>query len=387
MRIAIVAGSFPVLSETFVLNQITGLLDRGHDVRVFADEPGGGDVVHPDVDRYGLLERTHYWSQERSLRKLLSPRRALRAAVEGHPGEAGLQPVGEFDAILCHFGHVGERVRRLRRLGVIEGPLAVIFHAWDVTVLFNEQPETFYDLLFDEAELLLPISENWRGRLQELGADPSRIEVHHMGIDTDRFECRLRSRDAAEPTRFVMVARLVEKKGVEYAIRALAAARRRHGIDARLEILGDGPLRGPLGELAMRFEVDDVVDFLGWCDQDVVAERLAAAHILCAPSVTAENGDMEGIPVGIMEAMASGMPVVSTRHSGIAELVEDGVTGYLVDERDVGELAEAMRTLAENPDDWAQLGAEGRAKVEREFDVDRLNDRLELLLKDLAVER
>jgi colanic acid/amylovoran biosynthesis glycosyltransferase len=385
MRIAIVAGAFPVLSETFVLNQITGLLDRGHDVRVFADHAGDSDVVHPDVESYGLLERTHYWSEGRRYRKLLDPRRTLRAAAEGSTREAALEPVGEFDAILCHFGHVGERVRRLRKLGVIDGPLAVIFHAWDLTVLFNEKERSFYDSLFEEAEMLLPISEKWRGRLIELGADPRRIEVHHMGIDTRRFECRLRSRGEEEPTRFVMVARLVEKKGVEYAIRALAAVRRRYGVDARMEILGDGPLRDPLGEIVRGLEVGDAVQFLGWCDQDVVAERLRAAHVLCAPSVTAENGDMEGIPVGIMEAMASGMPVVSTWHSGIGELVEDGVTGYLVPERDVGALAEAMREVAENPGSWIRLGTRARAKVEREFDIRPLNQRLELLLKGLAV--
>lgn len=390
MKIAIVAGAFPALSETFVLNQVTGLLDRGHDVRVFAEEARQDARTHEDVARYDLLSRTTYWPSGvgAMLRLARSPRKLARAVASRNADVAlGATYVGEFDAILCHFGHVGERVRALRDAGVIDGPLAVIFHAYDVTVLLREQGEDYYERLFDQAELLLPISEAWRARLIELGAPADRIAVHHMGIDTTRFEFAPRDRAPDEPTRLVTIARLVEKKGISDAIQAVAAARRRFGTRLELDIVGDGPLRGELEALAQRCEVDDVVRFLGWRTQDEIAATLQESHILIQPSVTAANGDMEGIPVGIMEAMASGMPVVSTYHSGIPELVEDRVSGRLVPERDAGALAVALRELADDPGQWAALGAAGRAKVVAEFDVDTLNDKLQLRLQSLAESR
>lgn len=390
MKIAVIAGTFPALSETFVLNQVTGLIDRGHDVHVYADQARDEALAHDDVRRYGLQARTTYWPRgpKAMLRFARRPGRALRAMVSGQPDVAiGAEPMGEYSALLCHFGHIGERARVLREAGVIGGPLAVIFHAYDVTVLLNEQGEDFYRKLFADAELLLPISQAWRRRLIELGAPADRIEVHHMGIDTAKFEFAVRHRAPDEPTRLVAIARLVEKKGIEDAIRAVAAARRRFDTHLTFEIVGDGPLRQHLEDTARRCEVDDIVQFVGWRTQEEITGMLAAAHVLLQPSVTAANGDMEGIPVGIMEAMACGMPVISTFHSGIPELVEDGVTGRLVAERDPGALAIALRDLASAPDTWAAMGAAGRAKVEAEFDIDKLNDILQMRLKRLAVSR
>lgn len=378
MKIAIVAGVFPALSETFVLNQVTGLLDRGHDVHVFADRASDDDVTHPDVDAYGLRERTHYWPKGfRALGKAArNPASLMKAVASKNADPALTGSFGSFDAILCHFGHVGERVRKLRESGAISGPLAVIFHAYDVTVLLNERGDDYYEALFAQAELLLPISEYWQKKLIRLGADPDRLAVHHMGIDTERFDRRLRERKAGEPTRFIMIARLVEKKGVEYTVRAMMAARREGAIDAHLSIVGDGPMRVELESIVSDEGAEDSVTFHGWKTHDEVASLLQESHVLVAPSVTAENGDKEGIPVGIMEAMATGMPVISTYHSGIPELVVDGESGLLVPERDVEALAAAVAHMAGDSSDWAAYGRAGRAMVESEFDIDALNDRL-----------
>jgi colanic acid/amylovoran biosynthesis glycosyltransferase len=107
-----------------------------------------------------------------------------------------------------------------------------------------------------------------------------------------------------------------------------------------------------------------------------VIDLLASHHLFVAPSVTAASGDREGIPNVLKEAMATGMPVVSTRHSGIPELVEDGVSGYLVSERDVGALASRLRDLVEHPERWPAMGRAGRTRVENGFASQRLNERL-----------
>ncbi|HEY6104105.1 MAG TPA: glycosyltransferase, partial [bacterium] len=111
-------------------------------------------------------------------------------------------------------------------------------------------------------------------------------------------------------------------------------------------------------------------------EQGEIRRLLEGAHILLAPSVTAQDGDQEGIPNVVKEAMATGMPVVSTRHSGIPELVQDAVSGFLVAERDVDALAERLVFLIDHPETWPEMGRAGRRKVEADFDVEHMHDRL-----------
>jgi colanic acid/amylovoran biosynthesis glycosyltransferase len=118
------------------------------------------------------------------------------------------------------------------------------------------------------------------------------------------------------------------------------------------------------------------VKLLGWKQQQEITELLAQAHIYMAPSVTSRNGDREGIPVSLMEAMACGMPILSTMHSGIPELVEHGRSGFLVPERDADALAEKLSYLLENPEIWQEMGVAGRACVEQYYNIHRLNGQL-----------
>lgn len=385
MRIAVVAGVFPSLSETFVLNQVTGLIDRGHDVRVLAGRPGEEGARHPDWERYRLAERTTWWeSRSRLLRRVRWRLGRLGLCRPAPRPVDALRSQGRFDAILVHFGHLGEQVRELRAAGLIEGPLAVVFHAAELTVLLRDRPADHYAPLFESAELLLPISRRWAEKLVAMGADEIRVRVVHMGIDTRLFRFRPRRREPGGVTELVTVARLVPKKGIATAIRAVAELARRGERGLRYRILGDGPLRRELEALARSEGVEELVQFLGWRDQDEVAGVLESSHLFLLPSETGPDGDMEGIPVSLMEAMAAGMPVLSTRHSGIPELIEDGVSGLLVDEGDAAALAGGLGRLLREPESWPLLGEAGRRRVEAEFDVRRNLERLEGLLEDLA---
>ncbi len=411
MRIAFVVGQFPLLSETFVLSQITGMIDRGHQVTVFAHRPTPKGKIHPDVTRYELSRVTCYWPPSpRSLRELssLSLRLARRlASWAASKRLAGLGALlrsldprlpgtgielaqmalvaleaGPFDVILCHFGHVALEVERLRELGAITGKLVTVFHAYDLTVLLGEQGEGVYEQLFRQGDLFLPISRHWKQRLTDLGCPQERLAVHHMGIDTGRFPFAERRLEAGEDVTLVSVARLVEKKGLEHAIRAVATLRDRK-LPVSYTIAGDGPLRAQLQGLTRELGLDREVKLLGPIDQDEVGRLLSKADVLVAPSVTAKNGDQEGIPVSIMEGMALGLPVVSTWHSGISELVDDGVSGYLVPEGDSDMLADRIGRLIAEPQRRADMGHAGRRIVERDFDVDRLNDQLADRLESL----
>ncbi len=391
MKIALVAATFPKLSETFVLNQVTGLIDRGHDLTMFGNRPEAGKT-HPDVESYGLLDRTHYWPAnvpEALSRGGFKPRNLARAAQALMGPHYLFKPsIGDdvdpkdFDVIYCHFGHIGERARALRQLGVFNGKLAVVFHAHEITVLLNEKGENYYDQLFKEVDLLLPISNLWREKLIRLGAPPEKVVVHRMGIDVSTFEYRENLPSPDEPVRFVSIARLVEKKGIEYAIRALAHVKDQMP-EHEYHIFGDGPLKDSLVALADELGVADVVKFRGWMAQDELIEAMDSAHALLTPSVTASNGDMEGLPVAIMEGMARGLPVISTIHSGIPELIVHEENGLLAEERDWETLGEQILRLATDPELAQRLAQNGRQSVLEQHDIHALNDRLVELLDGL----
>jgi len=395
---------FPVVSETFILNQITGLIDRGHDVRIFARRPAGAPV-HGDVDRYRLLERTTYWSELGAGK----PVRAMRgfALLARHPGalpalmrtlDVGrygraasslnllawaepFAPSREFDVVVCHFGWNGRHAQMLRDAGILRGRLVTFFHGADVSLRAETTPG-LYTPLFAGGDLFLPISEHWRATLAEMGCPEDRMHVHRMGIDCARFTPRERRPSPGEPIRLIGVSRLVEKKGVAYGIEAVHRLANR-GLDVRYEIIGDGPMRDEIERMIRSLGVGDRVTLRGWLDQDEVRKAYDRAHLLIAPSVTGANGDQEGIPVALMEAMAVGMPVVSTFHSGIPELVEDGVSGRLVPERDAAALAGALESLIRDAANWPAMGRAGRARVERDFDIGALNDRLAARFEEL----
>jgi colanic acid/amylovoran biosynthesis glycosyltransferase len=399
-------GPFPVLSETFVINQITGLLDRGHEVHIFARRTDGASPVHPVVDRYRLLERTTYLPSPprppllrvlaaaglmiRHVASLPMLLRTLDTARFGRTARslellhwaAGLAPRRSFDIVYCHFGWNGLYASMLREIGALSGKLVTVFHGADVSWQLQAFGTDVYRPLFQRGELFLPISEHWQRTLIGLGCPAERVRVHRMGIDTTRFASVERSLAVGQAVELITISRLVEKKGVEYGIRAVGQLVAR-GRDVRYTILGDGPLRPALEELIRRLDLAERVTLAGPRDHDGVHAALARSHIAVAPSVTSQDGDQEGIPVSLMEAMATGMPVVSTVHSGIPELVRDGVTGRLVPERDVDALARALGDLIDHPEGWPAMGQAARQHVLEHFAIDTLNDRLVAHFREL----
>lgn len=408
MRVAFIVGRFPNLSETFILSQITGLLDRGHDVDIYAD-PSDDARAHEEVERYGLLARTHYslrMPRNRLIRLVKAfallmayvwkdPQKVLRALNRARYGReasslrllfavipfAG-RPTARYDVLHCHFGAFGVRGMFLRDVGALSGKLITTFHGGDLTQTVRKHGERIYDRLLANGDLFLPISELWQRRLVALGGPADRIRVHRMGIPCGRFAFRPRSRPQAEPVRFLSVCRLVEKKGIEYGIRAMAMLVV-SGRSVRYDIVGDGPLRAHLKDLIVALGAADFVALHGWRTQSEVLAMLDSAHVFLAPSVQARNGDREGIPVALMEAMAIGLPVISTRHSAIPELIEDERSGLLANERDADALYKRATYLLDHANLWAGLSAAGRARVEQHYDVESLNDRLVELFQGL----
>lgn len=404
LRVAMFVNEFPALSETFVLNQITGLLDLGHGVTIFATRARAETRVHTDVMSYKLWERLCYRGMPgsrlrrlaraprilaRHLRKTAVLKRTLDPVRYGREATSlGMlywadRLVGQapFDIIHCHFGIVGRLVGFLRETGALRGKLVTTFHGVDMSACLDREPD-LYQHLFKHGDLFLPVSDHWKRRLVAHGCDPARIEVHRMGIDPERFPLTVRRTAPDRPASILTIGRLVEKKGIEYGLRAVAKLAGR-GVPLSYEIVGGGPMRAELETLARELAIADRVVFRGPLVQKEVVRVMHEHDILLAPSVTDRDGDQEGIPVTIMEAMATGMPVVSSLHSGIPELVENGTSGILVAERDVDGLADAIGTLLGDPSRCKTMGLAARTKVIADYNIDLLNRELEMRYRSL----
>ena len=399
MRIAFIVSTFPALSQTFILNQITGLIDRGHTVDIYAVQSDNNPRMHPDVIKYNLLQHTYYFRKlpagglQRKVKitglilkyfykkpRCLLKTRLLSGRVKG--SILKILCIGfpfldkkPYDIIHCHFGPNGILGATLKEIGVFEGKLVTVFHGYDISSYLRKHGHAVYNSLFMKGDMFLPISERWKNRLIELGCSEQKIVVHRMGIDTGKF-CYLPRKPGKDgKVRLLTVARLIEKKGVQYAVQAVANVLNRYS-NIEYNIVGDGPTKNTLEGLIEELNVGNNVKLLGWRHQEEIIELMKHTDVFIAPSVVGGDGDEEGIPVVLMEALAQGMPVLSTQHSGIPELVQDGESGFLVPERNVEALADKLEFLIKHPEIWSEMGRKGRKHVERYFDIDKLNNRL-----------
>jgi colanic acid/amylovoran biosynthesis glycosyltransferase len=345
MKIGYLLRTFPQLSETFVVNEIAQLEAMGHSAILAAlHRPGGG--VHPSLAK--MAERTLYWPDiDKSrlprilpahLRRMAaSPVRYARALRRWIP-DRGAVWVAKTTLIADRFAAAGvehlhthfawEQVDGLRFVRDVTGiSYSLTVHAADI---FSE----VYRLgeALDEAAFVVTISDfNRRFLAERYGLDPAKCHVIHCGVETENFAGGTPPLDGGTPA-ILSIGRMVEKKGFDTLIRA-AGELARSGADFDLKIVGDGPLRDDLVRLRGELGLEASVHFLGSLPHEAVRREIADCDLFVLACRPAPNGDMDGIPVVLMEAMAAGRPVVSTRISGIPELVGPEV-GLLVHPED-----------------------------------------------------
>ena len=286
----------------------------------------------------------------------------------------------------AHFAMDGVQALPIAR--ALDVPLVVSLHGFDVTssdeALRASSSGRHYVTnrarLFRDASAFLCVSSFVREAALRAGFPAEKLRVHYSGVDCERF-CPT----GVEHNRklVLFVGRLVEKKGCEYAIRAMALVQKKVP-EAQLEIIGDGPLRAELEALAAQLGVRVV--FRGTQPPREVQRRMSEAWILCNPSVTAKTGDMEGFGMVFAEAQGLGTPVVSTLHGPIPEAIHDGHTGFLCPERASEPLAQAMLRLLADPNLWGQMSENAVAWVRGNFDIDRQTAKLEGFYKE-CIER
>ena len=392
--IGFVLRRFPVLSETFVVEEILGLEEQGLAVRIFALAPGRDERFHASLARLhapvkyvpGPLELgallAANWRMLRShpVRYLTVFARAVRRLHRGHLWrllQAGY--VAELASstgvrhLHAHFATHPTTVAQFAAT-LIGVPSSFTAHAYDI---YRHSDRGRLRDVLRRAAFVVTVTEPNLAYLREL--DPrSAARVHHVhnGIDVERF----RPVDAPAPAPFTVlaVARLVEKKGLPVLVEACRILLER-GVEFRCRIVGKGRARRLLDEQIRRSGLDGRVALLGALGQDAVIEEYRAAHVFALPCIVGADGNIDGLPVSIVEALASGLPVVSTPLNGIPEAVINEHNGLLVPMGDAPALAAALERVATDHDLRRRLAGAARASVVEHFDRRRTAAALKLL--------
>jgi glycosyltransferase involved in cell wall biosynthesis len=288
--------------------------------------------------------------------------------ISGVETRALLDVLKKIDARLLHiyFGHIA--VHLLPLIRAWNKPSIVSFHGADVMVdMHRPAYRTATKQMLDAVTLVLVRSESLRRAVIRLGCDEKKIEIQRTGIPLDEFPFRERNFPQDGEWRLVQAGRLIEKKGLPVTLRAFASFLRQYP-NSILTIAGKGPLLGELQKLARELKIDNRVSFTGFISQAELRDILYASHIFLHPSETGLDGNQEGIPNSMLEAMGSGLPVFATQHGGIPEAIENGVGGLLVPERDHEALAYALLNAAHDRDFLSRIARGGADAVARKFD-------------------
>lgn len=358
LRILVVETYFPPVTSTAALNQIKRLIQDGHTVHIYAVNKGSMEWAHADVKAYSLMDH-----------------------VVDKPSVADL---GTYDVIYCMFGYRGKEIVDI--IGNRKFPntkVVVCFRGADITKYLRKRPKDFYRKLFTRSACCLPVCHYFEKKLRALGCKADKITVFPSTIDCSFFAYRECIPARGETIKLVSVSRLTKKKGLEYAIRAVADLVKKYP-HIEYRIAGFGVLQKKLQQLIVSLKMQDHIKLVGRLTQEGVRDLLNESHIFVLPSITDKSGDQEGIPNSLKEAMAVGLPVVSTYHAGIPELVADGISGFLVEEGDEKALAGRIEYLIVHPEIWKALSQNARRTIEINYEYESVNARLTPLLYSLV---
>lgn len=279
-------------------------------------------------------------------------------------------------SIHAHFGPTACALLGLkRRTGL---PLVTSFYGYDASLApVLEEFRGRYRQLFEVGDVFLVEGPAMKKRMEALGCPPLKLRIQRIGVDPTRYRLQTRQDPGSGPLTLLQCGRMIPKKGYATALDALAAARR-HDRRLRLRIIGDGPERPAVEERILALGLQNAVTLLGACPREVFLDELSRAHLYLQPSMQAPDGDSEGgAPTALLEAQASGLPILTTRHDDIPQVVREGHSALLSDAGDVEGLAANIVSLAAEPARWASMGRTGRTHVEARHDVRKLAADLE----------
>lgn len=386
MNIIYYLKHFPKLSESFILNEIYELKQKGHSVAVCARNRPDEQIVHGEFEKLDVPTyyfRPVYKSDITGL--LSSPIRRLpvlretltRSSLREYLIDVlrakrcieFVQSLGwEPDHIHSHFAsapkHPARYIAEYHRI-----PFTLTTHAYDI---FKKPVGEYTDRLFHQVDRLITISEYNRSYIRQQFTAQTPIDIVRAGIRPEKFT----PTETTVPERVLTISRFVEKKGLSYALEAVAIAAEQRP-DIEYHIIGSGELKSELVQKTEQLDIEGNVQFLDNVDDQRLIAELDEARVFLLPCVVAASGDRDGIPVALMEAMVMKTPPVSTTVSGIPELIDHEENGLLTEPRDSEATAEALLELLQSGSEWARYATNGREKVTAEFNVEKEADKLE----------
>ena len=274
-----------------------------------------------------------------------------------------------------HFGYHGVKMLGLKRR--LKVPMICSFYGDDAFAYGAVK----YKRLFKDVEKVLVLGPYMKSRLISLGCKESKISIHHLGIDVEIIPFKRRHVHKGTSIKFLIASSFLEKKGIDLAIKAIRKFK--DEFEFTLDIIGDGPLREDIVNLIAESDLAGRVKLHGYKPYDYFIELASRCDVFIQASRTADGNKKEGTPMAIVDAMATGMAVISTMHSDIPEIVVDGFTGFLAKENDVRTLEECFHKIFDYPERIGEFGEVGRERVEKEFNAKVQTTKLENIYNEL----
>lgn len=371
MKICITRSEQYSYSETFIRDQLKGLSALAEVYPIHTSR------LPERTEEGTLLSPGFFWV----LHKIIKTITGKRNNYFSHYGLKKYFTANHIDVVLANYGLTAAHLVPVCRDMNI--PLIAIFHGHDASdKKLVSAYQKRYQELFTYASTIIAVSADMKEKLIAQGASPEKVKVLSCGVNVSKFKPSSRKKEKV----FLAVGRFVHKKGPLFTIRAFHETWKKHP-EARLIMVGaHSGLYKECLKLALSLDMQDVVSFPGVLKHEAVSELMDKAFAFVQHSVTAANGDMEGTPVGILEAASAGLPVVSTFHGGIKEAVINGTTGFLVPESDVNAMAMYMIKLLEDEHLVSGMRSAARNHMLKHYDQEKQIKKLYACLQE-AVNR
>lgn len=387
MKVAVFAINWLGVSETFIFRQLRAL-EYSQRLIVLTQKLKESPILEEnkkiEIDVYYCpVTEIDFWKGVIK-RKLGFSGNQYAASLSQRRSWETILTSKQVDLIHAHYGPAGLIILDLaKRLKI---PLVTTFHGNDASVMIRKKAYLqALNELFDYS-YIITVSEFIKTRLIKLGANPKRVICHYIGTDLSKFTFSKRipikvKAENKEEIVFLQVSNFVEKKGQTMTISAFSRFCKYYP-NAKLLFAGTGSTEQECKNLVRNLNLDDKISFLGSVSPDRVSELMRTSDVFLHHSVTGKNGSEEGIPTVLMEAMASGIPVVSTKHSGIPELITDKISGFLVKERDIDDYLDVLRNLLKI--DTTDIIENAKEQVYEKFDISKQNKILLKIYEDIV---
>lgn len=400
MKIAFVVSSFPTTTETFIVNQIVDLIDRGHEIQIFAFQRNESAILHQKILQYNLIEMTLYF-KERQVSILRRYFPFLQFILFNHKHvnfrklltnfnfrKYGFRTItlrffykywwiltnGNFDIIHAHFGINGSYIANLKSRGFLNRTkLVTSFHGYDLNPSRLNEYRNGYKKLFLEGDLMTVNSPYMESLLKKI-TNKKNIRILPVGLDTNLFYRRKNS--CNEPFRILFVGRLIELKAPHQVLEIYRALLGKGYNNIVLSIIGEGNLKNDLTQIIEKDQLRNV-HLLGALTQEEIIKQMELAHVFLFPGIYDSSGRAETQGLVIQEAQSMELPVVISDVGGIKYGIIDGETGFVVKERDIEGFAAKLELLIKNEEKRIDMGKEGRKFVVQRYDSGVLGNILE----------